>query len=58
MDQAYYVEGEKFAIYQDAVFDGQYRIYVDPDYMYASIAPGSDRIFPQRSYFFNRFNAT
>jgi hypothetical protein len=25
--------------------------------MYASIAPGSDRIFPKKSYFFNRFNA-
>ena len=51
MDQEYPVEGGKFAIYRDADFDGQYRISVDFDYMYASIATGSDRIFPQRSYF-------
>lgn len=57
MDQAYPAEGKKFAIYQDAVYDGNYLISVDADYMYASIAPGSDRIFPKRSYFFNRFNS-
>lgn len=57
MDQAYPAEGKKFAIYQDSGFSNQYAIFIDSDHMYASIAPGSDRAFPLRSYFFNRYNA-
>ena len=57
MDRAYPSEGKKFAIYQDSGYSSQYLIFIDSDYMYASIAPGSDRAFPIRSYFFNRFNA-
>jgi hypothetical protein len=31
MDQAYPADGRKFAVYQDAVYDGQYLIFIDKD---------------------------
>lgn len=56
MDKAFSEGEKKFEIYQDGLAIAEYALFIDFDETFASIEAGSDRIFPNKSYMFNRMN--
>lgn len=56
MDKAFSEGDKKFEVYQDGLSIAEYALFIDFDETFASIQAGSDRLFPNRSYMFNRMN--
>lgn len=56
MDKAFSEGDKKFEVYQDGLAMAEYALFIDFDETFASIQAGADRIFPNKSYMFNRMN--